>query len=270
MKFERKTLGRKTLFSGKGLHSGEPVSVMIHPSEEGIRFRYGSDSWTATADNVTDTTRCTRLGSISTVEHLMSALAGLEVTDAEIEVTAPELPAMDGSSRPYYDGLLASGFTSLEGAELPDPFSRIFVQEGQASIGISLGSGRWRYEFHTGERWPGSQIFASSCILEDYARVANARTFGFEEELPMIAAAGLAKGLDETSALVLGKDGFLNEARSEDEPVLHKMLDMIGDLYLSGYPIRFLNVAATRTGHTANVKAAKLLREQALAGTDRG
>lgn len=260
MTYKRKTVRRPVEFEGLGLHSGVPLRVAVHPGSKGIIFRHGSDSWAASPENVTDTRRCTKLGDISTVEHLMSALAAMEITDAEVEVTYPELPAMDGSAAPFYCGLLEAGLEQLGDAEMPDIFSRIFVPEGEAKIAIAAGTGHWRYEFHTGERWPGLQVFETENVVADFsAKIAPARTFGFEEELPMIAAAGLAKGLDVSSALVLGQAGYLNEARSPDEPVLHKMLDAIGDLYLAGIPIRLLNVTASRTGHTANVKAAGLL-----------
>ncbi len=260
MTYARKTVRRQAEFEGLGLHSGVPVRVTVNPGNGGIVFRNGVQAWPATPESVTDTRRCTKLGDISTVEHLMSALAAVEITDAEVEVSAPELPAMDGSAAPYYAGLLEAGLEELGESETGELFSRIFVPDGEAKVAISAGTGHWRYEFHTGDRWPGLQVFETKDVVADYgAKIAPARTFGFEEELPMIAAAGLAKGLDETSALVLGQHGYLNEARSLDEPVLHKMLDAIGDLYLAGIPIRFLNVTAARTGHTANVKAAALL-----------
>jgi UDP-3-O-acyl-N-acetylglucosamine deacetylase len=262
MRIQRATIASDVPFEGRGLHSGEPVKVFVHPGEKGIRFQLGSQTWEAKPSNVVDTTRCTRLGDISTVEHLMSALAGLEITDADIEVTGPELPAMDGSALPYFKGLGECGRAELGELEIPPLFSRVFVPDGEAKVAISAGTGHWRYEFDTGSRWPGLQVFESPEIVADYHKVALARTFGFEEELPMIAKAGLAKGLDGTSALVLGQNDYLNPARTPDEPVLHKMLDTIGDLYLAGIPIRFLNVVAIRSGHTANIKAARLLEER--------
>jgi UDP-3-O-acyl-N-acetylglucosamine deacetylase len=98
------------------------------------------------------------------------------------------------------------------------------------------------------------------------AEVAPARTFGFERELPQIEAAGLAKGLDRSSALLIGESGYANEARFDDEPARHKLLDAMGDLYLSGVPVRFLNVVAERTGHRMNVLAASKLKEAVLGG----
>lgn len=260
MRFRKKTVAGEVRFEGRGLHSGVPVILTVRPSESGIIFRHGSEKWAAIPENVTDTSRCTRLGGISTIEHLMSAFCGLEITDADVELTAPELPAMDGASRAYVDELLAMGFVDGEEVELPNLFTRVFVQEPEAKMAISNGTGAWRYEFTTGDRWPGIQVFEIEPLPEGYVdEIAPARTFGFEEELPMIKQAGLAQGLDETTAFVIGASGYLNAVKFEDEPVRHKLLDAMGDVYLAGAPARFLNVVAERTGHRAHVQAAKTL-----------
>lgn len=248
------------VFEGRGLHSGVPVVVNVRPGERGIWFRHGTGEWEAIPGNVSDTSRCTRLGDISTIEHLMSAFCGLDITDAEVELSAPELPASGGNSSEYCASLASAGAAELGECEFNDLFTRVFVQEPNAKIAIAAGTGHWRYEFETGDRWPGTQIYEAEVITDAYAdQIAPARTFGFEEELPMIRQYGLAQGLDESSALVLGMEGYLNPAKFEDEPVRHKMLDLMGDLYLAGVPARFLSVVAAKSGHTANVKAANLL-----------
>ena len=94
--YTRKTLQSDVVMEGLGLHSGIPVKVHIYPGDQGIAFRRGDERVLAKPENVTDTTRCTTLGPVSTIEHLMSAFAGLEITDAEVEVDAPELPGLDG------------------------------------------------------------------------------------------------------------------------------------------------------------------------------
>ena len=262
MTYRRRTIRREFTLDGLGLHSGVPVTVRFRPSSEGIRFFLGAQSWTAIPENVTDTTRCTKLGEISTVEHAMSALAGADVTDVDVLLSAPELPALDGSSKEYYEPLIESGSEELGEVEAPGLFSRVFLQEGDVKIAISSGDGRWRFLFDPGARWPGAQEFEAH-LPDDYAKeVGPARTFGFESELPMIRAAGLAKGLNEQSALVLGADGYLNPpARFEKEPARHKLLDAVGDLYLAGVPIRFLNVVCERSGHASHVRAARLIQE---------
>lgn len=192
----------------------------------------------------------------------MSALAGLEITDADVEVDAPELPALDGASAAFCDGLLAAGSTVIGEAELEGPFARVYEKGEGFEVAISQGTGWWRYLFDTGERWPGRQDFEIHLDPESYrAHIAHARTFGFEEELHQLKAAGLAQGLDERSAFVLGHGGYLNPTLYPDEPARHKLLDLVGDLYLAGVPVRLLNVVAERSGHAANVRAAAKLAE---------
>lgn len=262
MTFARQSVARPIRFEGLGLHTGTPVVMTIHPSEDGIRFRIRGETVIAAPENVTDTTRSTRLGSIGTVEHLMSAFAGLEITDAEVELTAPEVPGMDGSSGPFIDALSDAGIVTFGESAVPSLYRRVFIKEGETEIAVAKGSGHWRYAFDTGSRWPGVQVYESRSVQTDYRdAVCRARTFAFAEEIPMIIQMGLGKGLDETSALILGIEGYKNDPRFEDEPARHKMLDIIGDLYLAGIPIRHLNVSADRSGHTANVKAAAMLKQ---------
>jgi len=240
--------------------------VLVHPGQDGIAFRTASGRWAALAENVTDTTRCTRLGEVSTVEHLMSALAGLEITDAEIEVQGNEMPALDGSAQGFVEGLAAVGFETIGEGEIEPPFKRVFLQEEAVKIAIGKGDGHWRYTYDMGERWPNQQTFESFNVALEYRKqIAPARTFALAEEIPMVLEMGLAKGLDQDSALILGIEGYKNDPRFEDEPARHKLLDLIGDLYLAGIPIRLLNVTAERSGHASNVRAAALVR-QAIKG----
>jgi UDP-3-O-acyl-N-acetylglucosamine deacetylase len=257
--FTRKTLSNKARFEGRGLHSGEPVAATVHPGEEGIVFRAGSKRWQATPENVTDTSRCTRLGEVSTIEHLMAAFAGCGVTDAEVEVEGAELPALDGCALEFCKGL---GETREIGEAMVDgPFSRVFHIDGDVEIAISTGEGLWRYEFECGDRWPNWQHFEFSFTSSFTKEVAPARTFAFTEEMEMIRAHGLGKGLDETSAFLIGENDYVNPTRFADEPARHKLLDLIGDLYLAGVPPQLLNVVGQRSGHRTNVEAAKKLKD---------
>lgn len=268
MVFQRKTVAIPVILEGLGLHSGDPVKVTIHPGDQGIAFHCGGTRVAALPENVTETTRCTKLGDISTIEHLMSAFCGLEITDAEVELTTPELPALDGSAKPYALALADAGFADLGTQELNDPFSRVFVQEEATKIAIGHGSGHWRYVFDAGTRFPGLQAYEAPRITEGYSgKIAPARTFGFLDEIPVLLDMGLAKGLNLETALVLGDEGYQNAALFDDEPARHKLLDLMGDLYLSGVPARFLNVVAERSGHRMNVRAAGLLRDAVFGGT---
>jgi UDP-3-O-acyl-N-acetylglucosamine deacetylase len=238
------------------------VTVRIHPGEHGIAFRSADIRRLARPENVTDTRRSTRLGEVATVEHLMSAFAGLEVTDAEVEVEGGELPGLDGSALAWVLGIHAAGFADLPSVERPPLFKRVFLVEGEAKIAISHGNGHWRYEFAGSERFPTDMVAESPDIVHDYtAQIAPARTFAFEDELPHLSALGLGQGLSEESAFVLTPTGMRGAQRVPQEPAAHKLLDFIGDIYLAGVPIRMLNAVAERSGHRANVDAAMKLRQ---------
>ena len=261
--FERKTLSEKVRFKGLGLHSGEPVNVVVSPGEGGISF----NGVKAVPENVTDTSRCTQLASVSTVEHLMSAFAGIGVTDAEVEVDGPELPAMDGASLAYAEGMLSAGLSELGTCSIERFDAPVFHYEGDVRVTVEEGRGVWRFEFECGDRWPWSQHLQLALNPESYCKeVAPARTFAFEDEMETVRAAGLGKGLNERTAFVIGGSTYLNAPKFKDEPVRHKMLDLVGDLYLAGVPIGLLNVVATRSGHKANVAAALKLRKAIVFG----
>ncbi len=262
MTFERRTVASDLTFEGLGLHSGVPVRVVVRPGDQGLVFRSPRGVWQAIPDNVSDTTRCTKLGEISTIEHLMSAFCGTEITDADVELDADELPALDGAAGEYTVAIERVGSVTLGERSLRDLFARIFLQEQDFKLAVGIGTGHWRYEYITGARWPGAQVYEATSVPSGYAsQIAPARTFGLEEEVPHLHAMGLARGLDLSNALVLGRDGYVNEPRFPDEPARHKLLDALGDLYLSGVPARFLNVVAERSGHRAHVVAAKRLQE---------
>lgn len=262
MRRNRKTLQQRCTFEGLGLHSGVPVQMTVHPSAEGINFRLNGERVRAHPENVTDTTRSTKLGSIATVEHLMSAFCGLEITDAEVELTQHELPGMDGSSRSFVRSLRACGLEDLQPDEMPDLYRRVFFQEGDVTVAISKGQGSWRFGFDSGERWPGKQEWGSENVISVYEdEISGSRTTAFSEEIPQLLEAGLGKGLDIDSVLILGTSGYENIPRFLDEPVRHKMLDLLGDLYLTGIPAKNLSVVAERSGHRANVRAAAMLLE---------
>lgn len=257
MIFPRATVAESLPFEGVGLHSGEPVKGHIHPSERGLYFRVGAVRVEAVPENVTDTSRCTRLGSVSTIEHLMSALAALGVTDAEIELSSPEMPGMDGSASRYF-ALLQGKTVPLGEVEMEGLFARVY----EPGISIARGEGHWRYEFVVEDAFPGQQVYECFFTPEIYRdEIAPARTIAFEHEVEPARAMGLGRGLDETSCLVLGPTGYVNTPRYPDEPARHKLLDLMGDLWLARVPLHLLNVVGERTGHKANVAAAVKLAQ---------
>lgn len=258
--FDRLTVRKAFSLEGPGLHSGRPVMVKVLPGNDGIAFSQGGERWTATPNNITDTVRCTSLGTVGTIEHLMSAFAGLGITDAEVECTGGELPAAQGSALAYVSAIQEAGLEKIGVLRVTPPFARVFNKGDAHSIAIGSGRGHWRYDFLTAEGWPGKQSFEAMLCADVYReQIAPARTFVFEDELATIKIAGLGQGLDNTTALILGKMGYVNPSLFPDEAARHKLLDLIGDLYLSGIPIQAIDVIAERSGHTANIEAAAKL-----------
>ncbi|MFM9872042.1 MAG: UDP-3-O-acyl-N-acetylglucosamine deacetylase [Fimbriimonadaceae bacterium] len=260
--YKRQTVAAEIAIDGVGLHSGVPVRVVVHPGESGIRFR-GSGEWIdASPVNVTDTSRCTRLGDISTIEHLMSSFAGMGITDADVEVVGGELPAAGGCAVPYVDAILGVGLLGCGDLIVNGPFARVFLQELPTKYAVGTGEGWWRAVYVRDDEFIGRQEFELEYSPERFAvEVAPARTFALESELEMAKQYGLGKGLDETSCLMVGDGRYINESRFRDEPARHKLLDLIGDLALSGVPVAHLDVVAEFTGHRWNVEVARKLME---------
>lgn len=258
MTFPRRTLRSTARFEGRGLHSGEPSTVLVHPAGDGIVVRLGASRWPAIPEWVTNTERQTTIGEVRTVEHLLAALAGMGITDAEIEALAPEAPGMDGSALIFAEGLQQAGIEQRGELTIAFHDESFQLKHGDIKLLASQGRGWWRYEFHTTRSW--APLFTAELHLkpEVFVReVAPARTFCFSEELPLLEGAGLGRGLGPDSAFAIGTEGFEGDIRFSDEPSRHKLLDLIGDLSLSGVPVAALDVSAARSGHAANVEFAR-------------
>jgi len=265
----QRTLSAPLTFSGTGLHTGHDVEVRLHPApaNHGIVFARvdldDSPSIPASLDSVVDTVLATTLGvngaTVGTVEHLIAALRGMGVDNVTVDVNGPELPAMDGSARPFVDGIEEVGLEVqpvprrvlqvLETVEARDDeadrWSRLDPHDGFViECEISFEHPMLR---HQSVRFDGdADLFA--------AEIAPARTFGMLADVEKMHAAGLALGGSLANALVLSATGVVNPGglRFPDECVRHKVLDMIGDLALLGAPVlgRF---SAGRSGHAFNL-----------------
>lgn len=260
--FERVTVAQTFSLEGVGIHSGLPSKVTVAPGTNGIRFRSGGEWVPATPKNVTQTPRSTWLGNLRTVEHLMSALAAFGVTDADVTVSAEELPILGGGALEYSLSLRAAGTAPIGAWKTATLFGRVHLTEEGQNVSISAGEGRWKYVFDAGDRWPGRLEFETELDSTTYTeQVAPAKTTVFEEEIEEVLAAGLGRGGNEDNTLVIGPDGYRSGNTFDDEPARHKLLDLMGDLALAGVPLRFLNVSAEKSGHTLNVKAAARLAQ---------
>ncbi|MFO1281010.1 MAG: UDP-3-O-acyl-N-acetylglucosamine deacetylase [Burkholderiales bacterium] len=274
----QRTLKAVARTTGVGLHTGARVELAIRPAavDTGIVFHRtdlpGSAPIPASASSVGDTRLSSTLkagsASVSTVEHLMSALAGLGVDNAHIDVAGPEIPIMDGSAGPFV--YLLQGAGVLE-QEAPKRYLRV-VQPVEVRDGD-----KWaRFEPHDGFRLDFTidfphPVFGSENrqVVIDFARhsyvkeVARARTFGFMQDVEAMRAAGLGLGGSLQNAIVLDEVRVLNAEglRYDNEFVRHKVLDAIGDLYLLGRPL-IGQYTAYKSGHALNNALARALLER--------
>lgn len=262
----QRTLDHAIRCSGIGLHSGRKIELVLHPADvdSGITF-VRSDlgiEVPAKADFVTDTRLCTTIGSgeaqISTVEHLLSALAGLGVDNARIEVSGPEVPIMDGSSAPFVFLIQCAGIREQGKAKrVLRVLKKVDVEESDKRCALYPGAGfkisyLLDYDHPLLRRRKVSIDFARQAYTREISR---ARTFGFLHEVEALQKAGLALGGSLENAIVLDTHRVVNEGglRYEDECVRHKILDTLGDLSLSGFPI-VGSFEGELTGHDMNHK----------------
>jgi len=262
----QRTLKHPIRCSGIGLHSGHKVSLCLKPAAEdsGIVFHQLSGESTveipARAEFVTDTRMCTTLGRdgtfIATVEHLLSALAGLGIDNAIIEVDGPEVPIMDGSSAPFVFLIQCAGIREQSRAKkVLRIVKKVTVQDGDKQCSLHPAAG-FKISYLLDYDHPLLRERAATIDFSSQAytrEVARARTFGFLHEIEALQKAGLALGGSLENAIVLDAFRVVNEGglRYEDECVRHKILDTVGDLALAGYPV----VGAfqgERTGHDMN------------------
>jgi UDP-3-O-[3-hydroxymyristoyl] N-acetylglucosamine deacetylase len=264
--FFQRTVKNEIGCNSIGLHSGRKIGMVIKPAgvDEGIVFVRrdlpGNNRIKADVHNVRDTTLATTLGlngvTISTVEHLMSAFSGMGVDNAVVEVNAPEVPIMDGSSRPFVE-LLKSVGTHVQGKckRLIVIKKKVSVAEGE-STAMLLPSPEFRITYKIEFNHPSIGVQSYDMKLSDvsYAEeICAARTFGFLKDVEYLQAKGLALGGSLRNAVVLDEHRIINKGglRCPDEFVKHKILDAIGDLSLLGIPI-IGHFVAFKSGHRLN------------------
>jgi len=267
---ERRTIGKAVRIKGVGLHRGRDVEVVLRPSHDGIVFSREGVFIPATLEHVVDTRLNTTLGkdgrTIATVEHLMSALAGLGITDCAVTVEGDEMPAMDGSSQPFYERLLAAGIEVLGEVSPIVVTEPLRVSAGEAWIEASPGAFAIEYAVDFPDAAIGKQSFAYTG--GDYAGlIAPARTFGRLQDVEMMRSMGLALGGGLHNAVVVDGETVLNPEglRFNDEFIRHKVLDCLGDLWLLGRPVT-ARIRAHRANHGLHVALARRIQEQASRG----
>jgi UDP-3-O-[3-hydroxymyristoyl] N-acetylglucosamine deacetylase len=256
------TIRREVRIEGVGLHSGKPASITMKPAmpNTGILFiRKDMDTPVAipaTFEFVTQTKLATTLGRgqahISTVEHLLSAFKLLGIDNAVVEVEGPEVPIMDGSSAAFCETLMAAGFYGQSAPKRVAVLKkRVEVRKGDKIASIEPSE---QLQINARIEWAHpaikTQEFLYTVGKNDFREIANARTFGFLNDVEALKKMGLARGGSLSNAIVLDEYRVINPEglRYADEFVRHKVLDAIGDFALS--PIPFLgNVTLVKAGH---------------------
>jgi UDP-3-O-[3-hydroxymyristoyl] N-acetylglucosamine deacetylase len=276
MVFEQ-TLRAAAAWSGIGLHSGVSVKLRILPAPPGtgvVFRRTDLDGFEveATGRNVARVSYATSVMKkgvlISTTEHLLSALIGLGVDNAIVELDNLELPILDGSAQPYIDGILRAG---LRKQRRPRTYMKITrgveLREGDKFIGAYPGEGySVSYSINFPHPLIGHEVFEVDLSRDLYRReIAPARTFGFLHEERAMRHMGLIRGASEENVIVLTRDSIVNgPLRYPDEFVRHKILDLLGDLALLGRRI-IGRVVADRAGHAMHTAlVSRLLRDHSL------
>ncbi|QQP98520.1 UDP-3-O-acyl-N-acetylglucosamine deacetylase [Lysobacter enzymogenes] len=271
----QRTLKTVIRATGVGLHSGEKVFLTLRPApvDTGIVFRRTDldpvVEMPARADLVTETTLCTGLtyglGKVMTVEHLLSAMAGLGIDNCYVELSAPEVPIMDGSAGPFVFLLQSAGIAEQDA---PKRFIRI-----KHPVEVRDGDKVARFEPFDGFRLGFTVVFDHPAIpasqsraqvefsTQNYIReVSRARTFGFMRDLEYMRERNLGLGGSMDNAIVLDEFRVLNDdgLRYADEFVRHKILDAVGDLYLAGHAI-IGAYEGYKSGHALNNKLVRAL-----------
>ena len=278
MRFQQ-TIGSTVSCSGVGLHSGKPVNLILRPAppNTGIVFvhRQGTEETLlpAAISNKVPTELCTAISvngrQVKTIEHLLAALVGMEVDNIYAEVDAGEIPVLDGSASPFVRLIRTAGV-------IPQTRRQSYVKITQ-SIEVIDGARRVRiepcstpkitYSIHYDHPLIQTQTYTHTCSASAFEQeIATARTFGFLQEVEALWARGLGKGGTLDNTVVLSDEGVVNQSglRFPNEFVRHKVLDLMGDVALLGFPF-IGHIVAERSGHAMHTR----LVEQILSQRDK-
>ncbi|HKJ88072.1 MAG TPA: UDP-3-O-acyl-N-acetylglucosamine deacetylase [Gammaproteobacteria bacterium] len=276
----QRTLRNSIQGTGIGLHSGEKVSVTLHPApaDTGIIFRRADlpnrPEIPAWVENVVETTLCTTLGvngiKVATVEHLMAALAGLGIDNAYVDIDGAEVPIMDGSAAPFVFLLQCAG---VHEQDAPKRFlrikKRVQVTDGDRRVSFEPANAL-RIDFAIDFDHPlmrnNNRVTVDFSETAFTREVSRARTFGFARDVERLQEQGMTLGGNLDNAIVVDDHRLLNEEglRYHDEFVRHKVLDAIGDLYLMGHPVLGC-FQGHKSGHALNNRLLRALLADASA-----
>ena len=264
----QQTLANAVSCSGVGLHSGQPVTLTLRPApaDTGVVFvnrsSKGGASLAASVEHLVATELCTAISGngfqVRTIEHILAALTGLDIDNVYVEVDAAEAPVMDGSAGHFVRLIRSAGIVTQSRRQ---PYLKITrpleVVDGTRRVRIEPSSTtKITYSIHYNHPLIQTQTYAYEHSVHAFEReIADARTFGFLQEVEALWARGLGKGGSLDNTIILSQDGVLNESglRFTNEFVRHKVLDLIGDFSLLGLPF-IGHVIAERSGHAIHTR----------------
>lgn len=277
---KQKTIQRELSLKGMGLHTAKKVNLTFKPADEdsGINFirtdlpgrpmiKASIDCVLPVSSSPRRTSICQDNVEIQTIEHLMAALAGLGIDNIYIEIDNDEVPGLDGSSLNFLEVLSESGIKEQEKERryysVREP---LFAEEDGSCIAV-LPSAQLKisYTLSYNHELLRTEFLELNMESDTFKKeVASARTFCLENEVTELQNQGLGRGANYENTLVVGKSGIIkNKLRYPDEFIRHKILDLMGDLYLVGSPLKG-HIIALRSGHSLNLKLARKINQQKL------
>lgn len=281
---KRKTIKNTIEISGIGLHKGEEIKLTLKPSENnderGIIFKridVSGKNNVIKVDyrNLFDLERGTNIRNeddvkVHTIEHFLSSLSITGVTDILVEISGNELPILDGSSAGFVEKLLEVGIVELneeiEPVVITEPVIFSDEKAGKYVMALPYDGFKISYTIDFNHSFLKSQYYELEVNLENYIEnIAKCRTFAFDYEIDFLKKNNLALGGSLENAVVVGADGPLNPEglRYPDEFVRHKILDIIGDLYVLGTPIK-AHIIAIKAGHYVNSRLTEMIAKKYL------
>ncbi|MEL6223185.1 MAG: UDP-3-O-acyl-N-acetylglucosamine deacetylase [Cyanobacteria bacterium J06627_8] len=264
--------------SGVGLHSGQTTLLTVKPATHGGRYFVRVDlpdapNIPAHIDAVTQTLLSTELGakeaSVRTVEHLLAALIGMGIDHARIEVNGPEIPLLDGSAQEWVEAIAQAGWVDIPDSSkslfnLPEP---IWIYDGDSFVAaVPAPFLKFTYGIEFDLDAIGTQWYSWNPYRETFSEaIAPARTFGLAHQIKALQQQGLIRGGSLNNALVCGENGWINPPlRFSNEPVRHKLLDLVGDLSLVG-ALPCAHIVAYKASHHLHTQLSKVLAQIAAA-----
>ena len=281
---KRKTIKNTIEISGIGLHKGEEIKLTLKPSENnderGIIFKRIDVSGKNNVikvdyKNLFDLERGTNIRNeddvkVHTIEHFLSSLSITGVTDILVEISGNELPILNGSSIGFVEKLLEAGIVELneeiEPVVITEPVIFSDEKAGKYVIALPYDGFKISYTIDFNHSFLKSQYYELEVNLENYIEnIAKCRTFAFDYEIDFLKKNNLALGGSLENAVVVGADGPLNPEglRYPDEFVRHKILDIIGDLYVLGIPVK-AHIIAIKAGHYVNSRLTEMIAKKYL------